>query len=123
MTTEPITSAADILSLQDRKTTLPLFVKAWGREVLLRDPSAADRDEWEVFATNNRGQYAMWRAKVAQILLCDASGKRLFTEKQLAEIGEKSAAAVNEIWEVGVKLFSVTDQEIEELEKNSDASP
>lgn len=123
MTTEPITSAADILALQDRKTTIPLFVKAWGREVLLRDPSAADRDEWEVFATNNRGQYALWRAKVVQILLCDANGKRLFTEKQLAEIGEKSAAAVNEIWEVGVKLFSVTDQEIEELEKNSDASP
>lgn len=123
MTTEPITTAADILSLQDRKTTIPLFVKAWGREVLLRDPSAADRDEWEVFATNNRGQYALWRSKVAQILLCDGSGKRLFTEKQLAEIGEKSAAAVNEIWEFGVKLFSVTDKEIEELEKNSDASP
>lgn len=121
--TEPITTAADILAIQDRKTTIPLYVKAWGREVLLRDPSAADRDEWEVFATNNRGQYALWRAKVAQILLCDAAGRRLFTEKQLAEIGEKSAAAVNEIWEVGVKLFSVTDQEIEELEKNSDASP
>lgn len=121
--TTAITSAADLLALDDRKVTIPLFVRAWGREVYLRDPSAADRDEWEVFATNNRGQYALWRAKVAQILLCDEHGKRLFTEKQLGELGEKSAAAINEIWEAGVKMFSVTEQEIEELEKNSDASP
>lgn len=118
----PLTSAADLLALDDRKKTIPLFVKAWGRQVYLRDPSAADRDEWEIFASNHRGQNALWRAKVAQVLLCDEAGKRLFTEKQLAELGEKSAAALHEIWQAGVKLLSVTDEEIEELEKNSDAS-
>lgn len=122
-TDSPLTKAADLLALQDRKTTIPLFVKAWGRQVLLRDPSAADRDEWEVFASNNRGQFALWRAKVAQVLLCDEAGKRIFTDRQLGELGEKSAAALHEIWQAGVKLLSVTDEEIEELEKNSDASP
>lgn len=119
---ETLTSAADILAIEDRKKFVRVHVKAWKREVLLRDPSVADRDEWEIYATVNKGQPVAWRAKVAQLLLCDEEGKRLFSEKDIPKLADKSAAAIHEIWDVGVKLFDVTEEDLDELEKNSDAS-
>jgi hypothetical protein len=36
----------------------------------------------------------------------------------VAKLGKKNARAMHEIWQAGQKLLSVTDQEIEDLEKN-----
>ena len=112
-------SAEDILALDDLRPPQKLHVKAWGKDVYLLDPTADMRDEWEIYCAANQGKRASWRAKLASLLLCDADGKRLFTsDADLAKLGKKSAKALHEIWEAGQKLLTITDREIEELEKN-----
>jgi hypothetical protein len=52
------------------------------------------------------------------MLLCDEKGKLLFSEAEIAKLGEKSAAALHRIWEQGLALMRITTEEIRELEKN-----
>mgnify|MGYP003340430786 CR=1 FL=1 len=112
-------SAEDILGIDDLRPPQKLYVRAWGKDVYLLDPTADVRDEWEIYCAANTGKKAHWRAKLASLLLCDESGQRLFTaDADLAKLGKKSAKALHEIWEAGHRLMSITDQEIEELEKN-----
>ena len=114
----PLT-ADELLALSDLRPPTPLYVKAWKQEVFLLDPTADIRDEWEIFCSTNQGKRASWRAKMAGLLLCDAEGKRLFpAEGDVAKLGRKSAAALHEIWLAGQKLLTITDAEIDELEKN-----
>lgn len=110
--------AAELLGISDLKAPTRLFVKAWKREVFLLDPTADERDEWEIFCAANNGKKASWRAKLASLLLCDEQGNKLFTEADIPKLGKKSAAALHEIWMVGKQLLTVTDAEVEELEKN-----
>jgi hypothetical protein len=111
-------SADELLELDDLRPPTVLHVKAWGRDVYLLDPTADVRDEWEIFCTANQGKKASWRAKLASLLLCDESGKRLFPhDADVAKLGKKGARALHEIWMAGQKLLMITDEEIEELEK------
>lgn len=114
----PLT-ADELLSLNDIAPPQPLHVKAWNKTVYLLDPTADIRDEWEIFCAANQGKRASWRAKLASLLLCDENGTRLFkSDADVAKLGAKKAAALHEIWLAGQKLLSITDSEIEELEKN-----
>lgn len=111
--------AEEILALDDIRPPQKLHVKAWGRDVFLLDPTADIRDEWEIYCAANQGKKASWRAKLASLILCDEQGNRLFTaDADVAKLGKKKAAALHEIWQAGQKLMSISDQEIEELEKN-----
>jgi hypothetical protein len=111
--------AEDILAIDDIRAPQTLHVKAWGRQVYLLDPTADIRDEWEIYCAANQGKRASWRAKLASLLLCDEHGARLFTtDADVAKLGKKNAKAMHEIWQAGQKLLSITDSEIEELEKN-----
>jgi hypothetical protein len=111
-------SADELLALDDLKPPMLLHVKAWGKDVYLLDPTADIRDDWEIYCAANQGKRASWRAKLASLLLCDAEGKRLFSEADVAKLGKKNAKALHEIWMAGQKLLLITDKEIEELEKN-----
>jgi hypothetical protein len=112
-------TADELLALSDLRPPTKLYVKAWKQEVFLLDPTADIRDEWEIFCSQNQGKRASWRAKMASLLLCDADGKRLFpAEGDVAKLGRKSAAALHEIWLAGQRLLTITDAEIDELEKN-----
>ncbi len=109
----------ELLAIDDVGGPHRLEVKAWGgREVWLREPTADVRDEWESFCLANQGKAASWRAKLASLLLCDESGKPLFTAADVPKLGRKSAAALQEIWEAALPLVRVTDQEIKELAGN-----
>ena len=106
--------------LSDVGAPTRLHVKAWGRDVLLRDPPASAREEWEAFTQAHRGKpgAAPWRAKVAQLLLCDEAGKPLFTEDDLDFLGSRNASAMTDVFTAGVKLLAITDEEIAVLSGN-----
>lgn len=113
--------AQDLLAIEDIRKPKKLFVKAWNRDVWLLDPTASQRDEWEIFCQQNERKPAQWRAKLASLVLCDEDGNRLFGDKDIPLLAKKSAAALHEIWLAGTKRMSATDAEIEEIEKNSAA--
>ena len=115
-----LSSIDAILGVRDIKAPVEFHVPEWNDTVYLRHPTANDRDEWEVHMQENRGKAkSIWRAQLAAILLCDEGGNRLFTKPDdIRRLGEHSAAAVNRIWERALELMSVTEQEVNELEKN-----
>ena len=101
-----------------------LHVKAWGLDVWVADPTCDMVDEWEAFCERHTAPDKTilpgpWRATLASILLCDESGKRLYTADDVPLLGEQLPEALKEIWSVGIKkLKADTDQEIEEKAKN-----
>lgn len=115
-----ILTAEDILKAQDsdiHKITVP----QWGGDVYIRVMSGQERDEWEQkHAPQIRdGKAKNVRATLAAICLCDESGNRLFDDKQVDALGKKSAKALDLVFSEIQKVNALTDQEIDDLEKNS----
>jgi hypothetical protein len=109
----------EILALADIRPPLQVYIKAWKDHVYLADPTSDMRDEWEIFVNQHKDKPAKWRAKLASLVLCDEQGNRIAaTDDAIAKLGKKSAAAMVEIWEHGLRMFGVTDDEVEELAKN-----
>jgi hypothetical protein len=115
----PLTSKDAILKLSDLGEPVSLVVPEWDDTVLLRRPTANDRDAWELYCQeHNTKPKNVWRAKLASMLLCDEHGKLLFSQAEVQALGEKSASALHRIWEKGLELMRVTEEEVKELEKN-----
>ena len=121
----PLSKAA-ILDIDDLGEPIRFHVPEWDKGtpaedgiVCLRRPTAHARDQWELYCEQHKTKpQNVWRAKLASMLLCDEKGKLLFSEAEIAKLGEKSAAALHRIWEQGLALMRITTEEIRELEKN-----
>ncbi len=118
-------SRDDLLALDANKTAPPtrLHVAAWGGDVFLLDPTAQTFDEWSIFCEENKGTPAPWRAKLASLLLCDESGKRLFTADDVPTLAGWRPDGLVEVFKAGIALLRVDDQEIEAAAEKSAASP
>jgi len=111
----------ELLAAAPRQKPIAYHCKAFGRDVLLRDPTSSDIDEWRMYCQKNIGNSVPFAAKLLQILLCDEQGERIVPQddEALAAIGEMDAAGVTEIGEFAAGLMkSPTDEDIEEIQKN-----
>ena len=62
------------------------------------------------------------RAKLVALTVVDDKGKRLFRgDADVNALGRKSAAALQRVFEVAQRLSGLSDEDMEELAKNSDA--
>ena len=50
--------------------------------------------------------------------ICDDQGVRMFTNKQVGDLSKKSGHALDRVFTVAQRVNKITDDEIEELEKN-----
>ena len=48
----------------------------------------------------------------------DENGERLFTEKDIAELGKKSGSAINRTSDVAMRLSGFTPEDLQELTEN-----
>jgi hypothetical protein len=114
-----LTDKNAILAIEDIRQPVKLEVPEWNDSVYLRWPTASERDEWEIYIRENSTKpSAVIRAKLAAMLVSDETGKRLFCDRDIPALGAKSAPAIDRIFSRGVKMFAVSESEIEELEKN-----
>lgn len=111
-----------ILGASDIKTE-DVKVPEWGGVVRVKGLTAAQRDVFESEVVSMRGKsvninMAGIRAKIASMAIVDADGNRLFTEKDVAALGEKSGAALDRVFDVATRLSGIGESDVEELAGN-----
>ena len=117
LTREQILAASDLPTEQ-------VAVPEWGGEVIVKALSGAERDRFEAGSMQQHGnrrelRLENIRARLVAVAVVDETGRRLFTDADVAALGRKSAAALNRVFEAASRLSGITDADIEELEKNS----
>ena len=60
------------------------------------------------------------RARLVAASAIDEQGERLFSNKEAAALGDKSATALNRLFEVCCRLSGITSDDVDNLEKNSE---
>jgi len=115
-----------ILKANDLKTET-VSVPEWGGDVLVRMMTGTARDKFEeqTFAAGRKkGKAEMSfdniRARLVAAVVVDEAGNMLFTSSDIAELGKKSAAALDRIFSVAQRLNGFTKEDIDELAKNSE---
>ena len=103
-------------------------VPEWGGSVFVKGLTGAERDKFEASLVIERGKnrtvnMANFRAKLACLTICDEKGKRLFTEKDVAIMSEKSASALQRVFIVSQRLSNINQEDIEELTEELEADP
>jgi hypothetical protein len=113
-------TAADILGADDCGKRQKVKVPEWGGEVFVKIMTGAERDQWELEATDllANPKSANIRAFLCALTICDDKGARLFSDDQIAELGKKSSVALERIFQVAREINKVNDTDLEELEKN-----
>lgn len=113
-------SADSILSVNDIKME-SIDVPEWGGRVCVRSLSGIDRDTWEVYAQaefQKVNKPVNMRAKLASLCLCDSEGNRIFTDAQVNKLAEKSAKALDRVYEAAISVNALSGEEIDAIEKN-----
>lgn len=113
-------SAADILAVQDGASeTVP--VPEWGGDVIIKAMTGTERDAFEagmwVSGQLDRRNY---RSKLLVKVLVNENGTRIFTDAQAADLGKRSAAVIDRLYDVAARLSGLSDAEQEEMEGNSE---
>jgi len=121
----PFLNRDQILAADDLSREV-VAVPEWGGEVVVVGCMAAERDRYEMM-------WANWSQKDVAVsdirgwLVCrclrDEDGKRMFSDKDTRALGAKSAKVVDRLWDVARRLSGLSDEDVEELEKNSDDAP
>jgi hypothetical protein len=121
LTRDQILAANDL-----RKETVE--VPAWGGSLTVREATALERDEYEesiltphLNAENKpelKPDFRNSKAKLLVKCIIGENGERLFSDKDVEMLGQKSAQAVDLVFQVIRRLSGMTLESKEELEKN-----
>jgi hypothetical protein len=113
-----------ILKVQDIETR-ELEIPEWGGSVLVRGMTGHERDRYENSLYKQRGkdrQLNTQNARAKLVVLCtvDAEGNRLFDDKDINALAQKSSKALDRIFAVAMELSGIHEEDMGELTKNSE---
>lgn len=102
-------------------------VPEWGGRVRVKSLTGKERDALEASMIVGKGKNANvnmsnLRAKLVARAVVDEDGKRLFNDDDIAALGAKSAAALTRVYEVAQRLSGITQEDVDELTKNSETA-
>ncbi|MBN50028.1 MAG: hypothetical protein CMN85_10840 [Spongiibacteraceae bacterium] len=109
-----VLSRSEILEAQDMSNRL-IEVPEWGGSVYVGMMRGHERDAFELAMAGGAKNI---RAKLVADVCQDSEGKRLFTDADVELLGEKSAKALQRVYNVAVRMNGFTDRDIDTLEKN-----
>ena len=117
----------DIINANDISTE-DVAVPEWGGTVRVRTLTAKERDAFEAGLSTGEGKkrkadLVNIRAKLVGLCCVDESGARVFTDSEMLMLGTKSAAAVDRVFTVCQRLNGLSNEDVEDLEKNSVPAP
>lgn len=108
----------------------PIDLPEWGSPAVdVWTLTGTERDDFEASLIEKQGKKMVQtlenvRSKLAVRCLRDRETKKpIFTEEDIEALGNKSCAPLQRIFEVAQRLNKLTDEDLEELTKNSEAGP
>jgi hypothetical protein len=118
---------AQILAVDDIQFE-DVDVPEWDGKVRVKALTGSERDALEQSMIEGRGKHremnlANFRAKLASHSIVDENGKRVFNDLDVYDLGRKSGAALARVFNVASRLSGFTDDDIDELVKNSESDP
>ena len=109
-------------ALAQKRERLP--IPELGGDVFVRVMTGNERDAMEDRFSGKGRTMVGARAYIAASTVCDASGLPLFDMNgDLAALGKMPGSVMTSIFEVSSRLNRFTDEDIEDLEKNSESAP
>lgn len=118
---------SDIENLVDRDFE-EIDVPQWGGTVRLAVMTGKDRDDWEQemlkFGSDGQSQFnptENMRASLVARCWVDENFERVVSKKEVAKLGQKSSLVLSQLFEHCQRINKITEEELEELEKNSDS--
>jgi hypothetical protein len=113
-----------ILAADDIKKEL-IQIPQWGGPVYVIALNALERDEFDescIEQKNGKRVPILRGMRTKLVIRCtvDAAGKPIFTAKDYDALLKKNAAAVDRIFGVAQRLSGITEEDMEELAKNSE---
>ena len=111
-----------IKSVSDLET-LDVEVPEWGGTVRLKSLTGAERDRFEASVVQGQGRNTTvnmqnLRAKLVAQSAIGEDGKPLFTEEDVKWLGEKSAKALNRLFNAAQQLSGLSESDVKELAGN-----
>lgn len=103
-------------------------VPEWGGKVRVKSLTGKERDALESSMIVGKGKnkdvsLSNLRAKLVAQSVVDEQGMAIFTDEDIPALGAKSAAALNRVYEVAQRLSGITQDDVDELTKNSETAP
>tara|TARA_R110000765_G_scaffold91778_1_gene173821 strand:+ start:681 stop:1073 length:393 start_codon:yes stop_codon:yes gene_type:complete len=119
-----VLSKDQILEADDLKRET-IATPEWGGDVLVRELRGRERDAFEEGSMDSKRNISManMRARLVAMSAIDEDGERLFSAKEATQLGDKSATALNRLFEVCCRLSGITESDVDKLEGNSEAAP
>lgn len=116
----------EILAAEDIQSEV-VEVPEWGGSVIVKGLSGTERDAFERTIIRNidgkgpaKSDLRNFRAKLAAWSIVDEDDKRIFTKADVNALGNKSAAALQRVFNVAQRLSGLSEEDVEELTKNSE---
>jgi hypothetical protein len=114
-----------ILSAPDLKKER-VEVPEWGGFVWVRGLTALERDRYdESLLKRVKGRRLIdatgARAKLVALTVTNEAGQRIFSDADVEALNAKSAAPIDRLFTVAQRLSAVTEEQIEDLVKNSES--
>ena len=112
-----------ILKADDIQTE-EVQVPEWGGSVLVRGMTGAERDRYEEAVVQQNGKNTKVnmrnaRARLMAMTVVDEKGDLMFATTDIELLGQKSAAALQRVFEAATRLAGIGDEDLDELSKNS----
>ena len=114
--TDMALSKSKILAANDNKLDT-VEVPEWGGEVCVKVLSGTDRDAFEEAYSEQKMKN--FRSRFLVLTLCDEKGERLFTEKEVDELGKKSAVVLARLFDKAWALNAFRNEDVEQLGNGS----
>lgn len=117
-----------ILDAKDMETK-DIPVPEWGGDVRIRMLTGEQRDAFEASTVEMRKDGAQkrnvanLRARLVALCVINEAGEQLFSPPDIKLLGNKSAKALQRVFNACQEMNSFTDSDVEELAENFDSAP
>lgn len=117
--TSRVLTAEDVLNADDLVQER-IDVPEWGGHFWVRGLTGIQRDDFDASMIETRGRkrevvLKNIRASLVARTACTEDGTRIFTDSQVKALGEKSAAALDRVYDVAARLSGLREEDVEEL--------